>query len=85
MIGGNAPSVYLKQLQNHKHVELDDQGMDEILQTHCISPEFLRTDDFEGFMSSRKKSLLEKIAEVMGKPIVISDEVVADDLIDEDE
>ncbi len=85
MIGGNAPSVYLKQLQNHKQVELDDQGMDEILQTHCISPEFLRTDDFEGFMSSRKKSLLEKIAEVMGKPIVISDEVVADDLIDEDE
>ncbi len=85
MIGGNAPSLYLKQLQNHKHVELHDQGMDDILQTHCISPEFLRTDDFEGFMSSRKKSLLEKIAEVMGKPIVISDEVVADDLIDEDE
>lgn len=85
MIGGNAPSLYLQQLQDHQHTQLNDDDMDTILRSHCISPEYLRADDFEGFMAMRKKSLLEKISMVMGKPIVLSEEAVSDDLIDEDE
>ncbi len=38
MIGGKAPSEYLAQLQNHQTVQLDDAGMDVILQTHFINP-----------------------------------------------
>lgn len=38
MIGGKAPSDYLKQLQQHASVGLDDPQMDAILATHCLAP-----------------------------------------------
>jgi hypothetical protein len=85
MIGGHAPKDYLIQLQNHKAVDLDDAGMDAILQTHCIEPAMLRQNDFEGFMAARKQALLTKIEAVMGKSIVVSDEAVPEDVPDEDE
>ncbi|WNZ47527.1 DUF262 domain-containing protein [Leptolyngbya boryana CZ1] len=84
MIGGQAPSAYLRQLQTHKAVQLDDAGMDAILLTHCIDSMKLRQDDFEGFVVARKRSLLTKIEAVMGKAIVLSDEIVPEDEADED-
>ncbi|MGQ9873138.1 MAG: hypothetical protein ACUVQO_20500 [Leptodesmis sp.] len=78
MIGGQAPSAYLKQLQTHKAVQLDDPGMDAILLTHSIDPVTLRRDNFEGFVGNRKRSLLTRIEAVMGKAIVLSDEAVPD-------
>jgi len=85
MIGGNAPSHYLQQLQTHAQVQLDDAGMDAILQTHSINPQTLRTDDFEAFMSDRQQCLLEKISAAMGKTIIASDEPVPDDTDEDDE
>lgn len=84
MIGGDAPSLYLSKLQNHKHVQLSNDGMDAILKTHCIAPELMRSDNFDEFMTDRKKALLAKISAVMGKSIVISDEPVAEDVSDEE-
>ncbi|MBD3886218.1 DUF262 domain-containing protein [Phormidium tenue FACHB-886] len=84
MIGGQAPSGYLNQLQTHKTVQLDNAGMDTILLTHSIDPTLLRQDDFEGFVAARKRSLLTKIEAAMGKTIVITDEAVPEDEIDED-
>lgn len=85
MIGGQAPSAYLNQLQTHKAVQLDDAGMDAILLTHCIDPSKLRQEDFEGFVTARQRSLLTKIEAVMGKAIVLSDEAVPEDEADEDD
>lgn len=85
MIGGQAPSAYLNQLQTHKAVQLDDTGMDAILLTHCIDPSTLRQDNFEEFIIARKRSLLTKIEAVMGKAIVLSDEAVPEDEADEDD
>jgi hypothetical protein len=85
MIGGQAPSAYLIHLQTHKAVELDPAKMDAILITHSIDPAMLREDNFEGFITSRKRTLLTKIEAVMGKEIVASDEVVPEDEADEDD
>jgi hypothetical protein len=85
MIGGQAPSAYLNQLQTHKAVQLDNASLDAILMTHCLDPAMLRQDDFESFMTSRKRTLLNKIGAVMGKQIVASDEIVPEDEADEDE
>ncbi len=85
MIGGQAPSSYLNQLQTHKAVQLDDTGMDAILLTHSIDPATLRKDDFEGFITARKRSLIAKIEAVMGKVIALSDEVVSEDESDDED
>jgi len=67
MIGGSAPSEYLQKLENHRAVRLDDQGMDAILRTHCIDPQFLRADNFDGFYGARRATLLHLVEEAMGK------------------
>jgi hypothetical protein len=60
--------------------------MDAILQTHHISPEFLRANNFSGFMSTRKATLLGLVEKAMGKNAVISGETPSeDDSMDEDE
>lgn len=76
MIGSKAPSTYLQQLQTHPSVQLDDTGMNAILMTHCIDPEKLRQDDFDGFMASRQRMILTKIEAAMGKRIVVSEDVM---------
>jgi hypothetical protein len=67
MIGGEAPSIYLSKLQQNKKVQLDDAAMDAILQTHCIAPNLLRTDNFQTFFDSRRASLLAIVEFAMGK------------------
>lgn len=74
-IGGSAPSEYLKKLQEHKAVQLDDRGMDAILRTNCIDPPFLRADDFEGFFEARRARLLALVEEAMGKESISSGSV----------
>lgn len=68
MIGGGAPSAYLKKLQEHKQVQLRDDAMNDLLKSHCIDPATLRLDDFEAFYSGRKSSLLALISNAMGTP-----------------
>ncbi len=84
MIGGKAPSEYLKQLQTHKSVDLDPAAMDQILRTHYIDPAFLRGNDYEGFIEARRRSLITEISKVMGKPVVDTGEQIAEDESDED-
>ena len=84
MIGGKAPSYYLAQLQKHKHVKLYDAGMDTILSTHHIDATFLRADDYFGFIEARRQLLINEISNVMGKDVVDTGELVADDDSDDD-
>lgn len=79
MIGGKSPSDYLNQLQTHKSVMLNDAGMDAILRSHFIDPAFLRANDDDGYIESRRERLLAEISGVMGKAVMETGEVVADD------
>jgi hypothetical protein len=80
IIGGNAPSRYLKKLQ--ERFQITQERLGEILETHSIDPAHLTSDDFEGFFQSRKMELLERIEAAIGKPLMaapVSEEVVAED------
>ncbi len=70
MIGGSAPSAYLKQIQDHASVQLDEPGMNDILQTHLIDPALLRADDFHAFYAARKVALLTLVEQAMGKNVM---------------
>jgi hypothetical protein len=83
MIGGRAPSEYLRQLQGHKSVELDDASMDAILRTHSLNPATLRSDDFEAFIDSRRKLMIDQVGKAMGKPVLATGEEVPNDDIEE--
>ncbi|MGN5290258.1 GmrSD restriction endonuclease domain-containing protein [Aeromonas sp. 11P] len=67
MIGGKAPSSYLKSVQEHAQVQMGDDAMNDILESHFISPQSLREDDFEQFFALRQQSLLAIVAQAMGK------------------
>jgi len=85
-IGGKAPSDYLKQIETDKAAQLQPAAMDAILQTHCIASKFLQTDDFYGFMTARRATLLSLVEKAMGKVAVASGEMPSeDDSTDEDE
>lgn len=66
-IGKQAPSVYIKKLQEAREVQLDAPGMDELLQSHALSPELLRSDDFYGFIDDRRFHLTGLVERAMGK------------------
>ncbi len=85
MIGGKAPSDYLLQLQNHKNVLLSDEGMDELLKSHHIVASHLRSNDYKGFIESRRGLLIAEISKVMGKAAVSTGESIAEDDFDEGE
>jgi len=70
MIGRRAPSDYINKLQNHQDVQLHDLGMNQILESHCISAEYLRVNDFDSFYQQRKQALLNLIASAMGKQVI---------------
>jgi hypothetical protein len=85
-IGGNAPSIYLAQIENDKAVQLSPAAMDMILSTHCITPGFLRADDFDAFYKERKATMLKLVEQAMGKHSIVTSETPADDSPDlEDE
>ncbi len=64
IIGGIAPSLYLKRLE--KEVG-GVEGMNAVLRSHLIEPDHLRSDDFAAFYVARREALLAAIAKVMGK------------------
>lgn len=87
-IGGRAPSVYLARIQ--ERYGISPESTDAILRTHLIEPEFLRRDDFEGFIEDRKRRLADLAARAMGLPTVSArapgePEEEAQDLAIEDE
>ena len=68
-IGGDAPSVYLPRIQAEKQVQLNDEHMNELLKSHAIDPELLRSDDFNAFVADRRRRLSDLISRAMGKPV----------------
>jgi len=73
MIGGAAPSDYLKRLEQDKAVQLLPAAMDDILRGHYISPDLLRSDDFRAFFDDRRRALLNLIETAIGKPAEVSE------------
>ena len=70
MIGGSAPSQYLRKIQNHPQVLIGDTDMNAILDSHFIPADNLRTDDFAAFYQARKQNLLALIEKAMGKQAI---------------
>ena len=76
IIGGKAPSEYLGSLEkNHK---VTSERLDQILRSHLVEPNLIRTDAFNDFLRARAGRLLDLIEDATGKPIPgrDSDEVV---------
>lgn len=77
IIGGVAPSKYLAKLEHGKttpdgqieNPPIGQEALDRYLVSHCISPKFLRADDFDSFMRERRKSLLILIGNATGHPV----------------
>ena len=67
MIGGVAPSQYLKKIQDNPQVKINDNQMDAILNSHLIPAATLRANDFSAFYQFRKQSMLSLIEKAMGK------------------
>jgi len=68
MIGGRAPSDYLRGLSERDGVTAAAE--DANLASHLIDPDTPRNDDFEAFFEARQLALLERIGRVMGKQLV---------------
>lgn len=67
IIGGNAPSLYLKKIE--KDGRVTDEALNAFIATHLIDADSLRSDAFDEFFISRTKSLLGLISGAMGKPV----------------
>ncbi|MBK8916272.1 MAG: DUF262 domain-containing protein [Phycisphaerales bacterium] len=94
IIGGIAPSEYLAKLELGKknakgqieNPPIPAAMLDGYLVSHCISPQFLRADDFESFMKHRRQALLNLISKntghsiVEGAPTVDEGEEVSEDI-----
>ena len=66
-IGGGAPSEYLPVVE--KAADIESERMDEILASHCIASEILRTDRFWAFYAARAESLLQRTKAATAKKI----------------
>ncbi len=74
-IGADAPSQYLKRLQEEKQVQLDNGEMNDLLASHAIDPAILRSDDFDAFIADRRVRLSNLISRAMGKPVTMVPEI----------
>ncbi len=69
IIGGRAPSEYLRSLRENHGVSKADETKN--LESHFIEPENLRADDFEAFFRARHRELLDRIGAVMRKQLLV--------------
>ena len=76
-IGGRAPSEYLRTIE--KNTQVTTGRLDEILDTHRIAADKLRSDDYWGFYRERGEGILELIETAMEKPVVKEDGVFSPD------
>lgn len=67
MIGGDAPSIYLKKIESENKITFED--LKKYLLSHKIDIDDCVTDSFDNFFVHRAKYLLDAIEEVTGKPI----------------
>ena len=78
IIGGNAPSIYLKKIEQSGHVNNAD--IDKYVESHLIKSIYLRNDNFHSFFNERAKALLTLINMEMGKS---TSGLTGDDIINE--
>lgn len=78
IIGGNAPSKYMKKIEKDNHVTKDD--LDNFVSTHLIDVNYIRNDKFDEYFVARAKSILDLISTAMGKSVSNLD---SDDVINE--
>ena len=69
IIGGKAPSAYLKDLQVRAG-NISDAQMDGILESHLIPAKELRNDDFGAFHKKRAALLKNMVAEAIGTEMI---------------
>lgn len=67
IIGGTAPSVYLKKIEKDNHVT--DISLDGFVASHLVDIADLRADNFDAYFIKRTKCLLSVIGKAMGKSI----------------
>lgn len=80
-IGAMSPARYLPKLETAAGITSD--VMDELLASHEISPEALRSADFDAFFLARRQALLALVEESMGKKA--QRDIQEDELIGGDE
>jgi hypothetical protein len=66
-VSGDAPSKYLDRLLKKAGISSDE--LQPILESHVLKSEYLLSDDFEGFINSRKELILQRIERATGKTI----------------
>ena len=71
IIGGNAPSIYLEKLR--EDTGITEERQNEILESHVIAVDALKSDDFWPFYEARKEALLQRIENATGKKITRED------------
>lgn len=67
MIGGDAPSAYLRRLQTGRGI--DEARIDNFLRSHLIEPRELRADAFLDMIVARGEALLAEIREATGRSV----------------
>ena len=67
IIGGSAPSEYLKKIEDSNHVL--GTNLNSYIATHKIDVNDLRSDNFDDYFVKRAKSLILLISGAMAKPI----------------
>jgi hypothetical protein len=77
MIGGVAPSDYLKKLEagNKDNPPIAADRLDGYVRSHAINHEYLRADDFDRFMTDRQTQLLRLIERATGRAAYVGDVV----------
>ena len=66
-LGGDAPSTYLKRLQERQ--KLSPDHVDGFLKTYFVNADRLRADDLTGMMVARAEALAKEIADATGRPV----------------
>lgn len=66
-IGGAAPSSYLAVIE--KKAQIGSHRLDSLLQAHLVTPELLRSDDFDAFFATRREALCVLVEKAMGKSV----------------
>ena len=53
-----------------KKAKISSEDIDNLLRTHVINPELVRSDRFYDFIDDRKESIFKLMENAMGKPII---------------
>lgn len=66
-IGGAAPSSYIKVIEQRAQIETSK--LDELLSSHLVPSDALRSDDFYGYFTNRREALCQLVEAAIGKSV----------------